>query len=434
MSLSVPYSLYAMHRCLAALAALTLAAADRAPYARTADLWLPPAILGAAPPAVRPRRLAFRDASSEGLDAREAAADDAAAAAAAAAAGAADAAAAAAGADDETSPYRFPKLITSSQEAQFFDVRTTNPGARALAALPAAHAPLALLPFPPGLPSLGAYRAAEKSATFRAMERWAAGWGAANAAALAAYPFHKDPLHAWSRRYEYVWAAEALRASVAASRAHPRLAALLEGSWPDAPAAPPPPGEPPFAVLELGAQFTFFPQFIASRAGAAVLATDAADFSAQYEAQAPLPLAGEPEGSAARVAFTPGGAFGAGSALAGVGDASIDVVLWVGKLEAAQAALDLAPVAAHVARILKPGGRLLVTFNVGQPPIALDTRATAHVLGVLRGALVEDVTHGAPEELLAGGQARALFTNHKARPAEFPTSTFSISAHVFVKV
>jgi hypothetical protein len=79
------------------------------------------------------------------------------------------------------------------------------------------------------------------------------------------------------------------------------------------------------------------------------------------------------------------------------------------------------------------GGRLYLTFNVGKPPIALDAHQVQGVLGALRAVLVEDVTHGAAPELTAGGSARTLFTNHKAKPAEFITTTFGISAHVFVK-
>jgi hypothetical protein len=392
-------------------------------------LWLP-AVLRASLPPLQPRRVYFARAGSE-LEAPEAAPE----AGGGAAAGDEAAEGADAGADDQASPYRFPRLISSSQEAQHFDLALTNPGHAAAAAFEATGvAPLALLPYPPGVPSLAAYRAAETSATFKAMERWAAAWVTANAPALAFYPLHKDPLHAWSRRYEYVWAAEALRAGIAASPAHAQLAAVLEGTWPDAPAAPAPPGEAPFVALELAAQFTFFPQYLASRAGVAMRILEASeDFARNYEGAAALPLAGEPEASAARVQPTLGSAGGEGGVLAGMPAASIDAVLWVGKLDAVTADGDMRGLAAGLARVLRPGGRLYVTFNVGQPPIALDARQVKRVLGALREALVEDVSHGAAPELSGGGAARALFTNHKARPPEFLTSTFGISAHVFVK-
>ena len=335
---------------------------------------------------------------------------------------------------DESSPYQYPRIITSSQETQHFAVPLTNPGQAALPALLASGAaPLALMPYPPGLPSLAAYRSAEGSATFRAMERFAAAWGAANSASLADYPFHKDPLHAWSRRYEYVWAAEGVRAAIAASPRHAQLGAVLEGTWPDAPAAPAPASEPPFAVLELDAQFTFFPQFLASRAGAQVRVLDSsASFEQLYSAQPPLPLGSEPAGSATRLAYSSGSALRVAD-LAALPAGSLDAIVWIGKLEAAQARQDLSATAAGLARLLRAGGRLLLTFNVGQPPIAMDAEGVQAVLGPFRAALLEDVTHGAPAELLGGGAARTLFTNHKARPAEFPTSTFSISCHVFVK-
>ncbi len=392
--------------------------------AQAPALWLPPSLFASAL-LNRPRRTYYLR-GGDGMD--EAAPADS------APEGAVDGAPA----DDESLPFRFPKLITSSQEAQFFSLPLTNPGQAAASALawPPGTAPLLLLPYPPGVPSLAAFRAAEGSATFKAMERFAAAWSSSNAAALYSYPLHKDPLHAWSRKYEYVWAAEALRAGIAAAPSHASLATVLEGTWPDAPAAPAPPGEAPFAVLELNAQFTFFPQYLASRAGVDMRVLDASeDFDRLYEGQAPLPVAGEPEASATRVPYTFGSVWGAGNALAGMPASSLDAIIWVGKIDAATlvAMGDCKDVAAALARVLKVGGRLYLTFNVGQPPIALDAKQVQVLLGALREALVEDVSHGAQRELLSGGTARSLFTNHKARPAEFLTSTFSVSAHIFLK-
>jgi SAM-dependent methyltransferase len=341
-----------------------------------------------------------------------------------------------AAAEGDAQSFQFPKLITSSQEAQFFDLAITNPGAKALALPHAPYAPLVLQRYPPGVPSLAAYRAAEKSGTFLAMERWAAAWSEVNSLSMANYPFHRDPLHAWSRRYEYVWAAEGLRAAIGASSAHPALGAVLEETWPDSPASPPPLGEPPFTILELDAQFTFFPQFLASRLGASVTALDPSDdFRDLYAGQKGVPVQGEPPSSATVVQFTPGAtlvsvAMGAW----GLPPESMDAIVWVGKLQAAQVPMALEPTVRALASVLKPGGRLFMTFNVGQPPIAMDQKTAKRLLDAFRDVLLEDVTHSAPHELIGSGPAKQLFTNHKARPEEFLTMTFGISAHCFIKV
>jgi hypothetical protein len=113
---------------------------------------------------------------------------------------------------------------------------------------------------------------------------------------------------------------------------------------------------------------------------------------------------------------------------------SMDAIVWVGKLQAAQVPMALEPTVRALASVLKPGGRLFMTFNVGQPPIAMDQKTAKRLLDAFRDVLLEDVTHSAPHELIGSGPAKQLFTNHKARPEEFLTMTFGISAHCFIKV
>jgi hypothetical protein len=91
--------------------------------------------------------------------------------------------------------------------------------------------------------------------------------------------------------------------------------------------------------------------------------------------------------------------------------ASIDALLWVGKLEAVTADGDMRGLAAALARVLRPGGRLYLTFNVGQPPIALDTRQARAVLGALRGA----PSAGAAGGPLAATADRAASSDGDAR-------------------
>ena len=84
-------------------------------------------------------------------------------------------------------------------------------------------------------------------------------------------------------------------------------------------------------------------------------------------------------------------------------------------------------------RVLKPGGRLVMTFDSGQPPIAKNAAQSRELLDALREHMVEDTTHNAPDSLLAAqGDAARLFSNRRATPPEFTETIFSISAHVFI--
>ena len=145
-----------------------------------------------------------------------------------------------------------PQLILSEDEKQWFDPSLTNTQTRALPlrGVSAVH-PLASLPFSPGIPSLAAYNRATASGTFRAMERFSAAFLRANDDLVRQYIWSADPLHAWSRKYEYVWHAEAVRAALPPARA-----AAVAATWPDQAAAPAP-QEAPFLVLDAGSGFTF---------------------------------------------------------------------------------------------------------------------------------------------------------------------------------
>jgi SAM-dependent methyltransferase len=304
-----------------------------------------------------------------------------------------------------------------------------NPGLKALELFPKTLSPLALLPYPPGLPSLAAYKTAVVSPTFKAMERWNSAWAKANSESLAEYTLHKDPLHAWSRKYEYVWAAEVARAAVEASPSHKDLSTKLEATWPSSPVQQ---GvgngasSEAFKVMDLGSGFTFFPQYLASRLGVEVTALDhSGDLKAFYGAQPLSPMDGEEGGTI--VSFITGSM----DAMSDVPSGSFDYILCVGTLDTIS---DVGLTVREVHRVLKRGGRFAFTFNSGQDGIAQSPKAAAKLLDVVRGVMTEDVTHGAPSELLGGGAARFLFTNHKARPPEFLEKTFSVSCHVFIKV
>ena len=160
----------------------------------------------------------------------------------------------------------FPALTLEPLEKPWFDMSLTNP-AHVLSARPAGTAALASLPYPPGVPSLAAYHAAQASSTFAALARFSAAHARVNAVIYDTHPYEwgRTPLMAWSRQYEYVWHAEAVRAALPAAHAQ-----SLAATWPDAPASAP----ADIHVLDAGSGFTFFDQFLASRAGVHVTALD----------------------------------------------------------------------------------------------------------------------------------------------------------------
>lgn len=305
-----------------------------------------------------------------------------------------------------------------ADEMPWFDLSVTNPALPAK--VPAGLLPLSTLPYPPGIPSLAAYDYAVASPTYKAMERFSAAFITVNANLVSQYQWHRDPLHAWSRKYEYVWHAEALRALLP-----PEHAAAVATTWPDAAA---PPGLPLFTVLDAGSGFTFFDQYVGSRLGVSVAALD---FETSYikffgglatdllPGESPVPPIPYLQATIEETKLP---------------DASVDAITCVSVLEHVDGP-NLQITVREFKRILKPGGRLVLTFDTGQPPIAKNAAQSKELLSALRQHLVEDVTHGAPAQLLPGGSpdASRLFQNRKATPPEFGETLFSISAHVFIK-
>ena len=314
-------------------------------------------------------------------------------------------------------PNSFPAIKLTADEAPWFDLAETNTGV-VLDPLPECIRPLALLPYPPGVPSMAAYEFALASQTFKEMERFSAAFLDVNRALVNQYSWSRDPLHAWSRKYEYAWHAEVLRAMMPPSHAR-----LLATTWPFAPA----PVDIEFSVLDAGSGFTFYDQFIGSRLGVRVVALDQdASYVPLFSGLSKNLLVGERDVSPVPYVL-------AKIERTGFPAASFDAISCVSVLEHVHDE-ELQLTVKEFKRILKRGARLLFTFDTGQPPIAKNAAQSARLLAALRTEMVEDTTHGAPLLLLArdDGAAQALFTNRKASPPEFVETVFSISCHVFI--
>ena len=252
------------------------------------------------------------------------------------------------------------------------------------------------------------------------MERFSAAFLRANDDLVRQYIWSADPLHAWSRKYEYVWHAEAVRAALPPARA-----AAVAATWPDQAAAPAP-QEAPFLVLDAGSGFTFFDQFLGSRLGVSVVALDSANYTLFFGGLMGALLQGEAEVPPIPFVQAP-------IERTGLLDASVDAITCVSVLEHLPVP-NLLLTVAEFHRILKPRGRLFITFDTGQGPPAKGIKESGTLLAALRAQFAEDTSHGAPE---AAAEAREdvsrLFHNRRANPPEYIELLFSVSAHVFVK-
>ena len=308
----------------------------------------------------------------------------------------------------------FPLIkLTGKEEMWFSHLDATNLNLL-LSPMPCNTSPLDTLPYPPGVPTLASYNAASKSATYFEMEMFSNAFLTVNSLVTALYRSSRDPLHSWSRKYEYVWAAEALRAMLPASARK-----ALIGTWPRAAAKE----KVDFYVVDAASGFTFFPQFLESRLGVKVIALDTDE---SY-----VSLFG---GTASRLldADVPTIPFIVASIeKMGLPTGSIDAIIIVSVIDTFE---PLIVAINEFKRVLKRGGRLLLSFNTGEPRIAKDSAQTRAILTLLRAELIEDTSHGASPKLIAGvnRDTQKLFHNGKTNPREFEEVMISISVHVFI--
>lgn len=196
-----------------------------------------------------------------------------------------------------------------------------------------------------------------------------------------------DPLDQWSRRWEYPFALDAVR-----------------GQWERV-------GGHGYRVLDAGSGFTFLPFLLSERLGASVTCVDA---SAALEPAFRRAAADEHD-----VRFIRGDLTAAG----GVGHSSFDAVLCISVLEHVRRR-DRAWVLGELHRALRPGGLLVLTFDVGldgdyEIPLR-DAEALLATLGeVFPG---EEVTGAGALEAAASGDVLTSRRVAAAEPERMPWS------------
>jgi ubiquinone/menaquinone biosynthesis C-methylase UbiE len=180
----------------------------------------------------------------------------------------------------------------------------------------------------PGIVPIADYEELLRSPGFIEMERFSDAFLAENRSALAAYARHwvKDPLHQWSRQWEYPYVAQ-------------KLAPLFGESRPGG-----------ARVLDAGSGLTFFPAYLAERMVEATI--ECCDFDPDNVAAGARLRHGAPgrihyrEASIQHLPY---------------GDGEFDAVYCISVLEHTR---DYASVVREFRRVLAPGGLLVVTFDV----------------------------------------------------------------------
>ena len=180
---------------------------------------------------------------------------------------------------------------------------------------------------PDGYPPLDVYEEVPRLQRFREMRAFAEAFLASNEDVLEAYGarWSKHPLHRWSRRWEYLFVTERVGAAFARARG-------------------------PMRMLDAGSGLTFFPHWLAS--GYPGLAVECSDRDERVEAAA----------AELRPPASDAVSYGTGD-LASLrhADGSFAVVSCVSVLEHTR---DREAIIQEFARVLEPGGVLVLTFDV----------------------------------------------------------------------
>lgn len=181
------------------------------------------------------------------------------------------------------------------------------------------------VPLPQGIPRLDGYRSLLESEAFRRMESFSDSFLKRHRGTLAGYGrrWVPDPLHQWSRQWEYPFVYEAVGDAAA--------------------------GGKELRILDAGSGITFFPWYLGSELpGARVTCCDR---DASLE-----PLFAAVNGGAGEVRF-----IRRDLAETGIADGSMDVVYSISVLEHTE---RMEAVIGELARVLRPGGILAVTFDI----------------------------------------------------------------------
>lgn len=243
---------------------------------------------------------------------------------------------------------------------------------------------------PSGIPTIAAVDALVADPAYAEIAAFNAAFLARHQAALAGYGRHwgRDPMGLWSRRWEYPFAIGRLLA-FAAER----------GS--------------PIQALDAGSGVTFFPYYVAARTPAQFICCD---YDASYAPMFERVNAASDPPPSVRFMTAPLQAL----PLAG---ASLDAVCCISVLEHTS---DHAAIVREFARALRPGGRLILSFD-----LSLDGKFTLRrdAAEALLGCVLERFAASEGEDLLRAldrmGDADILSTDHVRRtaPRLLPWST-----------
>jgi SAM-dependent methyltransferase len=196
--------------------------------------------------------------------------------------------------------------------------------------------------------------AAERSPLFAELEGTSSEWRTQNADALSPYSakWVVDPLHQWSRRWEYPFVAQAIKGSGART------------------------------ILDAGAGFTFFPYYAAAIPGVeSVICVDSDDLAELYTNVV--------SDDAESVEFRRGDL-----RELPVADAEVDAAYCISVLEHTQNYEEVVP---ELRRVLAPGGLLAITFDISLDGLAEIPASKAERLVALLSDAFEPIL--APQEV-----------------------------------
>ena len=201
---------------------------------------------------------------------------------------------------------------------------------------------------PCGYPSIPLYQELVESDRFAEMSRFAGAFIEANADALAYYAqrWVKNPIHNWSRRWEYMYVYE-------------RIAAFAEAR----------PGEA-LTLLDAGSGLTFFPHYVASRHPGVSIACGDSDARLYEDAQRLGPPASD------RVRYSV-----QDIERLGYEDGAFNLIYCLSVLEHCRYPGESLK---HLYRTLKPGGRLILTIDVSlDGQVEIPVRLAARLIQML---------------------------------------------------
>lgn len=238
---------------------------------------------------------------------------------------------------------------------------------------------------PDGIPRIACYRELITSPFFRDMENFSDNFLREHDYLRNQYKWVQDPLHQWSRQWEYPW-----------------VSCTVSGH--------PGTGQP-VHILDAGSGITFFPYYLASKDER--LEVTCCDSDTTLEAL--FARVNHERNTGDSIKFT-----AADLLTLPFANAYFDVIYCVSVLEHTQ---NYSRILDEFRRVLKPRGLLALTFDIGLDNVSEITPAAAHALlhEVLRrfptDSSPENITSGAPDLLTS---SYAIGLNSRLIPWKYP--------------